>query len=95
METELSCDYVKNYSEIGALQPAHQVAYSAKPHSKGALLKVVHTQRDKFQSIECLCESLTLENAKNMLKYLYENSVGISNFLDVLQDYNIKVTELV
>lgn len=95
METELSCNYVKIYSEIGALQPAHQVAYSAKPHASGALLKLVHIQQEKRQSVECLCENLSLENAKNMLRYLYENSVGLSSFRDVLQDYNIKVTELV
>lgn len=94
METDHSCDYVKNYSEIGTIQKAHKVSYSVDRHMNGTLIKLVHTQNGKSHSVKCLCRSLSVEKAKNILLYFYENSVGIDNFLDILQDHNIKFTEL-
>ncbi len=94
METEHLCKYIKNYSKIGNIQVEHQIVYSVCKKDNGILVQLVHTQNHTQKSVKCFCENLSFEQAKNMLLYFYENSVGVENFQDILQDYNIKFNEL-
>ncbi len=95
MERVQICKYVKNYSKIEKIQIEHQVIYSAEALLDNIFLSVVHIQpRQDDYSVKCQCSGIAPTHAKNIMLFMYENSIDVGGFLDVLQELSVKYTEI-
>lgn len=85
-----TCNFTKNYSKIENIQPAYKVTYSVEVAMNDALLTMSYVQDNDKRSMKCLCENTDFDHAENLAKFLYENSIGLDNWLDVLQDNQVQ-----
>lgn len=86
MEKREYCWYVHTYSEIEGLQQAHTLTYCADNSSRGVVLELVARQGSEEQRAAVLCPELSFSRGVQLLRYLYENGIGLSGWLDVLED---------
>lgn len=89
MEKVQICKYVKNYSKIEKIQDE----YSANIIANDICLCVIHIQNSNNYSVKCSCENISEKQAKNIMLFMYENSIDACGFLDVLQDLSVKYQE--
>lgn len=95
MERVQICKYIKNYSKIEKIQTEHQVIYSAEALLDDIFLSVVHIQPGQEDySVKCQCSGILPDHAKNIMLFMYENSIDVGGFLDVLQELSVKYTEI-
>lgn len=94
MERVQICKYVKNYSKIEKIQDEYEVDYSADIMENNIFLSVVHIQNPNNYYVKCLCENVNEKQAKNIMLFMYENSIDACGFLDVLQDLSVKYQEV-
>ena len=93
MEKVQICKYVKNYSKIEKIQDEYEVEYSANIIANDICLFVIHIQNSNNYSVKCSCENISEKQAKNIMLFMYENSIDACGFLDVLQDLSVKYQE--
>ncbi len=95
MERVQICKYIKNYSKIEKIQTEHQVIYSAEALLDDIFLSVVHIQpgQDDYY-VKRQCSGILPDHAKNIMLFMYENSIDVGGFLDVLQELSVKYTEI-
>lgn len=65
------CRYIRTYSELEGLQHAHTLVYCGAAAAQGVVMELL---QDSFA------------RAMQLLRYLCENSVGLEQWLDVLDD---------
>lgn len=94
MERVQVCKYVKNYSKIEKIQDEYEINYSVYVIEDNIFLNVVHIQNQNSHSIKCLCENINEKQAKNIMLFMYENSVDVCGFLDILEDLSVKYSEI-
>ena len=94
MERVQICKYVKNYSKIEKIQDEHEINYSADTIANSICLCVVHMQNASTYSAKCFCDDINEKQAKNIMLFMYENSIDVCGFLDVLQDLSVKYQEI-
>lgn len=86
----MKTEYIHQYSEIEGLQSKKTITYLMETLNEGVKLTVILT-KDKFVNKEsCVCRNIDCQRGMNILKFLYENSVEINNWLDVLYDCDIE-----
>ena len=96
MERVQICKYVKNYSKIEKIQDEYEVHYCADSAENGIFLSVAHNENSvagKY-SIKYRCENISEKDAQNIMLFAYENSIGVSVFPDVLQDFSVKFCQV-
>lgn len=84
----------KKYSEIEGLQEEYSVVYSANENNEGTVLCVEHNSANKAIKEKCVCKKIHLKRGEDILRLLYENSMGIHNWLDILDDLNVEYTRI-
>lgn len=94
MERVQICKYVKNYSEIEKIQNEYEVNYCVDMLADKIFLNIVHIQNQKSYSAKCCCNNICEKEAKNIMLFMYENSISPSGFFDVLQDLSVKFCEV-
>ena len=65
------CRYIRTYSELEGLQHAHTLVYCGAAAAQGVVMELL---QDSFA------------RAMQLLRYLCENSIGLEQWLDVLDD---------
>lgn len=88
------CKYVKKYSKIDKIQDEYEVDYSADIIENNIFLSVVHMKTLNDYTAKCLCKNVNETQAKNIMLFMYENSINACSFLDVLQDLSVKYQEV-
>ncbi len=88
------CKYVKNYSKIEKIQDEHEVIYFADSLLNDIFLNILHIQAQDNYHTKCLCKNINELDAKNIMLFMYENSIGAGNFLDILQDLSVEYIEV-
>lgn len=88
------CKFVKNYSNIEKIQNEYVVEYAADVVMDNIFLNVIHIQNSNNYSVKCLCKNINEKQAKNIMLFMYENSIDVYSFLDVLQDFCVKYCEI-
>lgn len=94
MEIIQICKYVKNYSTIEKIQEKYEVIYLVNMISNDIILNITHIQSQNNYSVKCLCKNISELEAKNIMLFMFENSIGVDGFLDVLQDLSVSYTEV-
>lgn len=88
------CKYIKNYSKIEKIQDEYEIIYNADIIENDIFLSVVHIQNQQKFSVKCICQNFCEKDAKNIMLFMYENSISTNSFLDVLQDLSINFIEI-
>ena len=88
------CKYIKNYSKIEKIQDEYEIIYNADIIENDIFLSVVHIQNQQEFSVKCICQNFFEKDAKNIMLFMYENSISTISFLDVLQDLSIDFIEI-
>lgn len=76
--------YTRTFSALGAYQAAHALSYSVSQAEGGCRLFV--SQSGCGQRSESVLVRLSRQEAEQALCFLYENSVPIENWKDVLKE---------
>lgn len=92
MRKQTTCTFINQYSEIEGLQKRRTVTYSAKVIPEGIYLLIKEETGSDVLTQACICSSASFENAVSFLKYIYENSIDIGGWYDVLNDINMQFT---
>ena len=80
------CRYIRSYSELEGLQRAHTLLYCAATVPQGVLAEVRWEQRGFVRRSRVLTPPGSFARVMQLLRYLCENSIGLEQWLDVLDD---------
>lgn len=72
------------FSALGAYQSAHELVYSGDMEEGG--YRLVVSQSGCGQKTESVLTLLSVQEAEQVLCFLYENSIPIENWKDVLAE---------
>ena len=79
------CRYIRTYSQLEGLQRAHTLIYSARTVPGGVVVQLRQEQDGRVRRSAVLLQD-SFARAMQLLRYLCENSVGLEQWLDVLDD---------
>ena len=85
MMTREYCRYIRTYSELEGLQRAHTLLYCASATAQGVEAEVRCEQGGRVRRSAVLLDC-SFSRAMQLLRYLCENSIGLEQWLDVLDD---------
>ena len=80
------CRYIRTYSELEGLQRAHTVVYCAQTVPGGVLAQLRWEQAGRVQCSTVLAPQGSFARMMQLLRYLCENSIGLEQWLEVLED---------
>ena len=83
------CVFTNRYSEIEGFQPSRTVTYCAEPTPEGVRLSVRQESGSDLHTESCICPTEVSERVASFLRYICENSIGLGNWFDVLEDSGI------
>ena len=83
------CRYIRTYTELEGLQQAHTLLYCAAALPQGVLMELRWEQGGALRRSAVLAPQGSFARAMRILRYLCENSIGLEQWLDVLQDQNL------
>ena len=78
--------YTKNFSDIDNIQSKKIVEYNIFEENQIYKINISETYKDKNTEKTLDHIFLNFNEALNILKFLYENSIGISNFEYIVED---------
>ena len=79
------CRYIRTYSELEGLQHAHTLVYCGAAAAQGVVMELRQEQDGRVRRSAVLLQD-SFARAMQLLRYLCENSVGLEQWLDVLDD---------
>ena len=79
------CRYIRTYSELEGLQHAHTLVYCGAAAAQGAVMELRQEQDGRVHRSAVLLQD-SFARAMQLLRYLCENSIGLEQWLDVLDD---------
>ena len=79
------CRYIRTYSELEGLQHAHTLVYCGAAAAQGAVMELRQEQDGRVRRSAVLLQD-SFARAMQLLRYLCENSIGLEQWLDVLDD---------
>ena len=82
-------NYIKNFSEIINMQAEYKLIYKLEEKASTYILTIIKVEKNKSKQIACEPYNVTFDEAKNILKFLYENNISLENLVDILTDYDI------
>ena len=80
------CRYIRTYSELEGLQHACTLVYCAASTPQGVLAQLRREPGGKVRSSTVLAPADSFGRVMRLLRYLCENSIGLEQWLDVLDD---------
>lgn len=83
------CVFTNRYSAIEGFQPSRTVIYSAETTPDGIRLSVRQEGEADLHTETCICPVEMSERVTSFLQYICENSIGLGNWYDVLEDSGI------
>ena len=92
MRRKMICSFVSRYSEIEGLQKRRTVTYAAEATANGVCLLLRQENDFGIRTEACVCPSVSSETAASVLQYIFENSIGVGCWYDVLRDLSIPYT---
>lgn len=84
----------RKFSKIENLQKEHYITYAIFKQENGVLITVTSKASGKTLSSKCLCPNLSVEKAQNIVTLLSENSFGINNWLNIIEDLEIDYVKI-
>lgn len=84
-----TCVFTNRYSEIEGFQESRTVTYSAKAVPEGICLSIKQESDADVHTESCICPVEMSERVASFLQYICENSIGLGNWFDVLEDSGI------
>lgn len=93
------CCYVHTYSELEGLQHARTVYYCGYALEEGVVLELQQVEPGGAVRADMLLLGAEFPLAMRMMQYLCENSIGLEQWREVLQDHGhrcetVKATQL-
>ena len=79
------CRYIRTYSELEGLQHAHTLVYCGAAAAQGAVMELRQEQDGRVRRSAVRLQD-SFARAMQLLRYLCENSIGLEQWLDVLDD---------
>ena len=79
------CRYIRTYSELEGLQHAHTLVYCGAAAAQGVVMELRQEQDGRVRRSAVLLQN-SFARAMQLLRYLCENSIGLEQWLDVLDD---------
>lgn len=79
------CRYIRTYSELEGLQHAHTLVYCGAAAAQGVAMELRQEQDGRVRRSAVLLQD-SFARAMQLLRYLCENSIGLEQWLDVLDD---------
>ena len=79
------CRYIRTYSELEGLQHAHTLVYCGDAAAQGVVMELRQEQDGRVRRSAVLLQD-SFARAMQLLRYLCENSIGLEQWLDVLDD---------
>lgn len=79
------CRYIRTYSELEGLQHAHTLVYCGAAVARGVVMELRQEQDGRVRRSAVLLQD-SFARAMQLLRYLCENSIGLEQWLDVLDD---------
>ena len=79
------CRYIRTYSELEGLQHAHTLVYCGAAAAQGVVMELRQEQDGRVRRSAVLLQD-SFARAMQLLRYLCENSIGLEQWLDVLDD---------
>ena len=79
------CRYIRTYSELEGLQHANTLVYCGAAAAQGVVMELRQEQDGRVRRSAVLLQD-SFARAMQLLRYLCENSVGLEQWLDVLDD---------
>ena len=83
------CRYIRTYTELEGLQRAHTLLYCAAALPQGVLMELRWEQGGAMRRSAVLAPQGSFARAMRILRYLCENSIGLEQWLDVLEDQEL------
>ena len=83
------CRYIRTYTELEGLQRAHTLLYCAAALPQGVLMELRWEQGGTMRRSAVLAPQGSFARAMRILRYLCENSIGLEQWLDVLEDQEL------
>ena len=80
------CRYIHTYSELEGLQHAHSLVYCGALSAQGVVMELRHEQDGRMRCSAVRLPEGSFARAMQLLRYLCENSVGLEQWLEVLED---------
>ena len=80
------CRYIHTYSELEGLQHAHSLVYCGALSAQGVVMELRHEQDGRVRCSAVRLPEGSFARAMQLLRYLCENSVGLEQWLEVLED---------
>ena len=80
------CRYIHTYSELEGLQHAHSLVYCGALSAQGVVMELWHEQDGQVRCSAVRLPEGSFARAMQLLRYLCENSIGLEQWLDVLDD---------
>ena len=80
------CRYIHTYSELEGLQHAHSLVYCGALSAQGVVMELRHEQDGRVRRSAVRLPEGSFARAMQLLRYLCENSVGLEQWLEVLED---------
>ena len=75
----------RSFSTLGSYQLAHQITYETRQTSIGQHLSLSKESASGV-SAESVLAIISPNEAEDLIRYLYENSIPIENWRDIVED---------
>lgn len=83
---EASFSLVREFSDLGCYQRQHSIRYAVEPAEDRLCLTLQKVQDDKTEIQKLMLPTLSPEQGRQLVIFMYENAIPIENWKDVLND---------
>lgn len=82
----------REFSHLGKFQQAYTLCYSLQTGEQGLTVSVTKTQDAQQETQKITLVSWQPEEAKLLVRYLYENAIPMENWQDIVADMTVALT---
>lgn len=82
----------REFSHLGRFQQAHTLCYALDRQEERLAVRLTRTRQKEQETQQISLVDWTLEEARLLVRYLYENAVPMENWQDVVTDLTVSLT---
>lgn len=82
----------REFSHLGRFQQAHTLCYALDRQEERLAVRLTRTRQKEQETQQISLVNWTLEEARLLVRYLYENAVPMENWQDVVTDLTVSLT---
>ncbi len=82
----------REFSHLGRFQQAHTLCYALDRQEERLAVRLTCTRQKEQETQQISLVDWTLEEARLLVRYLYENAVPMENWQDVVTDLTVSLT---